>query len=460
MRNFAAYLDRVVLTLRQLNSVALLVLSACASGPDFGLCEGICTSEDLDAFHALSPDERVEMLDQLQDSVERIALISAQIDREPQSADLYCGLLPRGISRSRCLHVVERPHLWTDLQESTDVAARAGPGPTHSKLRAVDIPLSEWIHSRAELDVFGAEVDVHAQAWSSALGGVYRGQLEKVGSSCASVPSGPRWRYDCFYSAAQAYISRWGRAGLKDAIGMCGASGAYRGQCVTAVIRQLALRSPSSDVADPVSWAPVMMAAHDLRDAAVTMGIQDDILDRFWAETALNSVYKAQDVSGDLLDALPQAAAPHVRSAVAYRILSSSSVPLTMAVAIDTVSAHLNRRVDGSKGVGEGVSLMPVVSDLWPVDRKGEAHLSAISYLGSSRRTVAADPDTDVKIAVMEAAARLSPPWAALIATGTVDVDQRVRWTAARLEERLGAQVLRGAEPNRSSANGEQTSGL
>jgi len=183
------------------------------------------------------------------------------------------------------------------------------------------------------------------------------------------------------------------------------------------------------------------MAAHDLRDATHTLGVQKDILDRFWAEATSHSVSIAAGVSGDLLEALPAAAAPHVRAAVAYRVLAASTAPLSLGGAVDVVAAHLERHVGNQEALREDPPSI-VVSDLWPVDRKGESHLSAISYLGMSRRTVADDPQTDLRIVVMEAAARIDPPWMGVINAGKLDPDQRVRWTAARLEERLGAQAL------------------
>jgi hypothetical protein len=82
------------------------------------------------------------------------------------------------------------------------------------------------------------------------------------------------------------------------------------------------------------------------------------------------------------------------------------------------------------------------VSDLWSQDRAGESHFAAVSYLGQSRRTVAADPQTDIRICVLEAAARVSPPWSAVLEEGQSDPDERVRWTAVRLVEQLEARRL------------------
>lgn len=460
MRSFEACLDRVVLTLRLLSKTAVLGLMACSSGLDPDLCEGSdCEPEQWMTNPEITADARVQILSQMDDSIEKIRLISKQVDHSPDQAAAYCGLLPRGMSRERCLHIRDRTHLWVSLGETTEVGARAGPGPTHSVLRTVDVPFSDWIHVRAKPGSFRGEVDVHGQVWATAMNAVFRGEVSEVGPACAAVPSGPQWRYDCFFSAAEAHVARWGRAHIKDTLSMCGAAGSFRGLCVTSVIRELAQQSPPSGVGDPVSWAPILMSAHDLRDATETWGVQEDILDRFWSETVLHSVSIAAGVSGDLIEALPAAAAPHVRAAVAYRVLSGSSSPLSLSGAVDVVAAHLGRHLGNQEALREDPPTV-VVSDLWPVDRKGESHLSAISYLGQSRRTVADDPETDLRIVVIEAAARLEPPWLEVISAGKMDSDQRVRWTAARLEERLGAQALHVEQPPRLPGSDAPTSSL
>ena len=428
----------MALTLRLPSSVVFLGAIACQSG---GPCETAeCSQEAADELSVMDVDEQVLYLSHMDDALERIRLISHQIDRHPAQASLYCDLLPRGLSQQRCVHVSGREHLWSEVEETSDIAARAGPGPTHSRLRAVDIPFSDWIHVRAVPGAFSGEVDVHAQAWAEAIDAVHSGRIDEVGPACAGVQAGTKWRYDCFYSAAQAHVTRWGRANVNEAIKMCGAAGFYRGLCVMGVVRQLASSAPPSGVGDPVSWAPVLMAAHDLRKSVDQFSASEDILDRFWAEVALNSVDKAVGVSGDLLDALPAGVAPHVRSAVALRVLSASDAPLSFSDATRVVANQLNRRVSGRTGLRD--ERLTIDQDFWPIDREGEAHLSAIVYLGVSRRTVAADPEVDTKIAVLEAASRLHPPWMEAIGMGKVDADQRVRWTAARLEERLGALAI------------------
>jgi len=80
---------------------------------------------------------------------------------------------------------------------------------------------------------------------------------------------------------------------------------------------------------------------------------------------------------------------------------------------------------------------LPPVADHWSTDREGEAHLSAASYFGDSRRTVAMDPETDAGICVLEAFARMTPPWIEEIEKASSMSDERLKWTAARLIEQL-----------------------
>ena len=117
------------------------------------------------------------------------------------------------------------------------------------------------------------------------------------------------------------------------------------------------------------------------------------------------------------------------------------------------VRTVIDRRISGD---GEAVSglVLPDVTDLWPSDGHGESHIAASSYLGVSRRTVANDPETDLTLTVLEAGARSTPPKLSLIRAAKQHADQRVRWTAARLIEQLGARALEVESPLGSRGSG------
>ena len=245
-------------------------------------------------------------------------------------------------------------------------------------------------------------------------------------------------------TAALSRLQRLGRAGASEVFALCGASGVYRGMCVSQFIDALAAASPPADVGDTLNWAPVLMRAHDLRELSDDPRLREEVLDRFLSSVALHSVYAARGLSGDALDALPLAARGHLRAALALRVVTSAEDDLSITDAQRLVSTVLDRRIDGDGVAVSGLPL-PEVIDLWPFDGHGESHIAAASYLGRSRRTVANDPETDLTLSLLEAAARSDPPRMAMLQSVAQHPDQRVRWTAARLVEQLGARGL-GAE--------------
>jgi len=397
------------------------------------------------AAHGEDPAQVLDHLAALSDDLERIRVISALVDAHPEDAQTYCSLLPHGISRRRCEEIDGRDHLWVPMPDGTGGESRAGKGPVRSRWIAGDIETSDLIHTRGQSRDFASEVDPHAMAWGRANMAAELGELEQVAKSCAAIQSGSRWRYDCFYSGAVSYVKAWDRAKLSDAVALCGAAGGFRALCLEDAIEILARRSPPSDIGDPLEWAPVLMRAHDLRDALRGQPVAWDAQDRFWAVVAFHSVSKAQAMSGDALETLPPAAVPHLRAAIAAKVLGTMDEEVGLDEAVGLVTAVLERRAASSTG-SVSVLVREEIQDLWRVDRDGESHLAAISYLGGSRRTVAADPETDTRLVVLEAGARKRPVWQGMLADGARDRDQRVRWTAVRLAEQLGAAELGTAE--------------
>ena len=428
--------------LRLPNSLALLGLVACANAPDeLGCTDAPCREAIIIAAHDQAPTEVLDHLAALSDDLERIGVISALVDHDPEGAQVYCTLLPRGISRRRCTHIMDRPHLWTAVFKSEAGASRAGLGPVGSGFGPSDMQPSALIHIRGVSSDLEGEVDPHATAWGRAVFAAAAGDIPVAAKACASIKAGQRWRYDCFFSAAEDHVTAWDRSHLKDTIALCGAAGDFRGLCLSAVIDALAGRSPGSDVGDPLDWAPVMMRAHDLRNVLSDRALARDAMDQFWALVTAHSAAKATALSGDMFNVLPSAAAPHVRAAIAAKVLGTLPGPVPIGDAVALLSTVFERRA-GAEYAPEAAQRLGSVSDLWPVDREGESHLAAVSYLGQSRRTLASDPDTDTVLVILEAAARLGPPWVSLLDQAQLSRDQRVRWTAARLVEQLGAAAL------------------
>lgn len=385
------------------------------------------------------------------DAVGRIEVVSKLVDADPEGAAPYCSLLPHSISRARCEVAGASEHLWAPPKD-LEAVTRAGRGLGRSELTASAVPMSDW--AQVKMPPPSGVADPQAQAWSQARVMAETGTIEDVAQACAQLRGGERWRHDCFMQAAQLRLKRLGRAGVGESFALCGAAGVFRGACVTRLIDGLAAASPPADVGDPLTWAPVLMRAHDLRALSDDAELHGELLDRFWSRVALHSVYAARGMSGDAMDVIPRAAHPHLRAALAHRVVGSADQELSGRDAGRLIETVLDRRIGGDGGEVSGLAL-PEVTDLWPSDGHGESHIAAVSYMGVSRRTVANDPETDLVLSVLEAAARSAPPKMALIRSAEQHADQRVRWTAARLIEQLGARALAVESPPRSRVSAE-----
>ena len=199
-----------------------------------------------------------------------------------------------------------------------------------------------------------------AQAWSRAREMAEDGSLHQVRRPVLSFEEGSAGDTDCFMTAALSRLQRLGRAGASEVFALCGASGVYRGMCVSQFIDDSGAASPPADVGDTLNWAPVLMRAHDLRELSDDPRLREEVLDRFWSSVALHSVYAARGLSGDALDALPLAARGHLRAALALRVVTSAEDDLSITDAQRLVSTVLDRRIDGD---GVAVSGLPPGGD-------------------------------------------------------------------------------------------------
>jgi hypothetical protein len=431
-----------------------LAVLACGLGPSDGVCEDAdCRKEAILSQWAMDPKLAIGSVNNLPDVIEQVAVVSALTDQFPGQVGPLCRKLPRGISQDRCLEMNARPHLWNERQ-SVQSISRAGAGPASSYLLAADVPMSELIDVRGDSNICADEIDPHACVWKRGIESARVGDVDAAAKACASVrtsaSNAQTWRYECFFSVAEAHVLKWGRSRYEETLALCGASGTFRAECTTHALTVLAQRVPSSDVDDPVAWAEHRMRVHDISRGWRASTMRSDVLDKFWALSAAFSVSKSRGLSGDALDVMPLEAHRHLRAAIAWRLLRDNQPKGADLMAhVELLETVLERRIGRKEEHDRLTQPFEGVLDLWPVDRDGEAHLSAISYLGNSRRTVAGDPVTDSVICILEAAARSDPPQLSLIEEGRSHSDERVRWTASRLQERLQDHKLSHVESGR-----------
>ena len=422
----------------------VLLAAGCASPQDQWACsDAACRHEAVVAQWEKSRADAVEQIRQLPDELESISVISTLIDQDPASADVLCELLPHGPSKARCLVVAAVSGLWTESSVSPATADRAGIGPAQTTWSSDQFPDSDFMRVRNASSPCKSEVDPHACAFGWAMANAEAGDAAGAAQMCAAVSTktndSNRWRHFCFLMAATTHVARWGRAQFVDSVELCGASGRYRARCAHNIVRQLAVLAPPSDAKSEGAWSEYLLQYGAVRKGWTGMPVLPDVLDRFWAWGLAASVARANGPSGDALDAIPRVAVPHLHAALAWEVVRRWEGEPDYEAMRDKVVSAMETRLDRQTAFQEVLAL-DKVADFWPVDRKGEAHFSAISYLGESRRTMARDPVTDIGLCVLEAAARRSPPALDLLRHAATLRDERIRWTAVRLLEQLNAE--------------------
>ena len=344
------------------------------------------------------------------------------------------------MSRERCLYTVARASIWEAAEETSSPVGRAGLGPARSTWFASDFQPSDLIRINSATEECSDEVDPHACAWGWARAHAERGDAEKAARMCAAVrttaPNPNRWRHFCFLSAAEAHVSHWERARFTDSVRLCGAAGPFRAMCADGLIDSVATLAPSSDSGDERVWVEHILRANSVQQAWSDSSFLMEIMDRFWAVSMRASIEKSKGLSGDAMGHIPPVALPHLRAALAWAVVSRWEGTPDFAAVRETVMQALGARLELSTESTSRVHLPPV-ADHWSVDREGEAHLSAVSYFGDSRRTLAMDPEMDVGLCVLEAFARTSPPLITEIEKASSVADERLKWTVARLLEQL-----------------------
>lgn len=365
----------------------------------------------------------------------RIALVGALIANHPGETGALCPVLPPGDAQNRCAQMNERPHLWQETRQAAPTGARPGGGPSSNEVAPVspirtplaEVPPAE--HACADAPDRSACLTAAAQAAAAQLQG------RAAAGQCQNIPAG-RWRGECFFQAAEAALRSRGPHGYGDAVELCAAAVPFAQNCHSHALMLLADLAPAADHVDPRVWEPIVLGA---RSIATAWSWRDPYMaeiaaDRLWSEATGRAYAGAHTVTGDPLDALPEAAHRHVRAAAVRALVSqqgaaSHDLAGWVAHAAEALAQRSTHRPQ------RGDTPFRSAPELWPTDLDGEDGIPATAYLGTARRTYADDPAVDLAICVLEAAARTPPVHAPLLEEGRSHPDERVRWTARRLAE-------------------------
>lgn len=356
----------------------------------------------------------------------RIALVQALLDAGvPIPADA-CATLPAGDAQRYCSRLNDRPHLYEAPRPAAEVSDRIGPATT--ELDSVPALESALADAAPVLGDCAASPDVRACLSEAAHQRAVNGELMDAGARCLGI-SGKQWRAECLFHAAEAGVRARGSGVYAEATELCVAAAPFRQHCHSHLVSALAEDTPLPS-APAAAWAETIADAERIGSAWEGRDPRLGALavDRFWSE-ALHQSYIDAPATG-LLAELPAAALPHLRAAIAWRLVetrSFASWPDWVAAA----EAAVDAAPEPAAGAPPPRERFPHVRDLWGRDRGNDAEVPATFYMATARRALAASPGADLRICLLEALARDVDGFPFRVAAD--DADPLVRWTAERL---------------------------
>lgn len=419
--------------------------------------------DDLIARYANDPKGvRAEVL-RISDPVLQDVAVMRLVEEYPGRTEGLCDSVPFGPARDRCTRFNNRPHLWGSYVKSSGQGVESWSRPDDFRARGTgaefpDTLLERWAETAPRGDVCAAgDTPFHLCLEMSANDAAMRGDAETAAGYCMAAAEG-RIRWDCFYSTALAVTPKCdtahppppgGVAGHSTdvrfdyprAAELCLGAGEYAAECHGHVLRgasELGAAAAASE-ADRLQQAVSVAESIELHWADREPGVGRATQEIYWALTARKTVERNLLPSGNVVERYPEGAHPHLRAAVAQRLIGAE----------DPLEAT-RTRLAGSFEPDDGTDIRPHLEfelspRFWDTDLEGEADFGATYYLdvGAGRRATDPDPETDLALAVLEAAARSPSPRLDLIGDALDDERLIVRWSATRL-----ARVV---DPGRSS---------
>ena len=421
----------------------LWLLTAC-DAPSASLPENIEDCSDAACREAwiLHPDHadtqiQAAALQTITQPEERIVLVQKILDENPRQPPEICNQLPPGDALRYCERIQDRPHLVEPPPAVSVDATRPGGGPSNIELGGS--PGGGFVASLPPAES-GCEEATDARACRSqeALRLASAHQLEDAARSCLTLGAG-RWQGECLFSTAEAALSAG--APYSRAMQLCLVAEPFSQQCHSHLLSSMAIRSPGA-TSPAAAWTPIIETAEQIEAAWASIDAEKGALaqDRFWSE-AIRLSYLKQPAVGDPIDHLPAAAAPHVRAAMAWRLLESTNTPhSTLAewsARAEEALASRSEQAQPPLSIRERKRLDLWIRDHWATDAPGEEDIPASHYLGTARRPTDADPSIDLTLCLLEGIARQS--WAnhSIFDEASRSEVAVITWSAARLQKHI-----------------------
>jgi hypothetical protein len=378
----------------------LLALQACggarAPAPSTDELPGL-----LAAWHR-DPSEAIAAIELDRNPEQQALMLSALIhsgELELSELTPYCSSFTQSAPRELCTRKAERPHLFADH---------------HSRGQGAPTAAVEWPESHCQPAPPEGEDPV---AWTARRCVSLGSQQAQAPATCTCLPPGVP-QHECWFLCAEGSSAGRGLAGLERALRACSQSGDFAGDCLQHVV---SMRSTTlaSGVDPLVSLGEASALTQRVLLELGQPRQLDTVAHIFWS-LGLAQAADAGRLPGSAgLERLPPEAIPHLRAALAWRLVASGA-PLEE----EAMLASLERaEIQPTSATWLDASSQPIPSQprpgsfRWlsrvppPPDPQGSpsAPSTTVPYLSQGFRLSSSDAASDRQICLLEALVRLRP---------------------------------------------------
>lgn len=359
------------------------------------------------------PQAVIAAVASLSDPVQQEAVVITLCEAYPGYTAELCPALAPGAARERCERFNERPHLWS-------ITTPADPG--KGRLGLPETLMQRWADQAANSGTCGG--GDHGCLEENAARFAARGELEAVASVCKAFGD-TRLVNDCFFSASEQVPM--GDRLYAQAMLLCAGSGMYAHECHGHVLLRLAAEGRAGVEAEALLAEEQRIRQFwDAHDAA----FGTDAVDLYWSTIMARQLGTLQPFPQPVLTTLPDRLMPHLRSAVALRVIEEAR-PIAVAQSVFAGAPPSLRRA-------QLPPMMPEIR-LWQTATPHPEIQSWIFFndVRGGRRPVHSDPDIDLHLAVMTAVAMKNPPRIDVLHALMEDERPVVQWGARSLLEEI-----------------------
>ena len=391
------------------------------------------------------PESVGGLIRSVEDPSERYGLVVGLMRDRGGRGDALCPLLEEPTSREACARTADRGHLWTPPVDTVEPSQGA-------PLAALPLPSLEAPNRLADLPVVAVDCDRRPSPDRcrsiAAEQSAEEGDATRAAGICLGLDAGAT-RDECHFKAAEAMARKRGIDSYPDAVDLCLVAGDFEGNCLGHVLRALVAEAPAASDPSPTAWAPLLAGADQI-GAAWSQRDPDygrHSREVFWSELTMQAMARASVATGDLQEVLPDEALPHLRAAIAWRIVDGlGSEP----VDLPTLEARFDQAMKArDKGISPRQRAGPVggARDLWGAHPSMGEEGPTVVYRATSRRLISPDPQVDRSICLLEALARARPGEPASLEAARNLPDPLAQRTAERLLATPMPEPMRAGAP-------------